>query len=139
VQRRLPPDGDFAAAADETRDEVALACQIAGDEQRYRLELGGVLGFDLSGTLRSVDAREPAIDLQIEVQIWFQLWKTVRRTLPTPLVQIRGELGGRRATWAAMIFGQPERVWFEQSLVAREGEPLLAALVALRLAPLGLE
>jgi hypothetical protein len=139
VQRRLPPDGDFAAAADETRDEVALACQISGDEQRWRLELGGVLGFDLNGSLRSVDARDQPVELQIELQIWYQLLKAVRRTLPTPLVQIRGELAGRRATWAAMIFGQPERVWFERDLVASQGEPLLAALIALRVAPLGLE
>lgn len=139
VQRRIPPDADFAAAADESRDEVALACQLASDEQRWRLDLGGVLGYDLLGTLTSVDEREREVVLGVELQVWYQLWKTVRRTLPAPLVQIRGELHGQSASWAAMIFGQPERVWFDRRLEAREGEPLLAALVALRLAPLGLE
>lgn len=135
VQRRQPADADFAAVADETRDEVAVACQLAGGEQRWRLQLGGVLGHDLLGRLVSVDEREPAVELELELLVWYQLWKFVRRSLPTPLVQIRGE-GGTRA---AMIFGQPERVWFDRRLEASEGEVLLAALIALRLLPIGLE
>jgi hypothetical protein len=135
VQRRQPTDADFAAVADETRDEVAAACQLAGAEQRWRLQLGGVLGHDLLGKLVSVDEREPPLEYELELQVWYQLWKFVRRSLPTPLVQIRGE-GGTRA---AMIFGQPERVWFDRRLEASDGEVLLATLIALRLLPIGLE
>jgi hypothetical protein len=96
VQRRVPPDADFAAAADE---------------------------------------REVPVEYDVELQVWYQLWKFVRRTLPTPLVQIRGEGG----TKAAMIFGQPERVWFDRGLEAHDGEVLLVTLIALRLLPIGLE
>jgi hypothetical protein len=135
TQRRVPADADFAAAADETHDEVAVACQIRGGEQRWRLQLGGVLGRDLIGELHSVDEREIAVEYEVELQVWYQLWKFVRRSLPTPLVQIRGEGG----TKAAMIFGRPERVWFDRRLEAGDGEVLLASLMALRLLPIGLE
>ncbi len=137
VQRRVPPDGDFAAVADETRDEVAVACQLRGGEQRWRAQLGGMLGSDLLGEIHSVDERELAVEFEVEVAVWHQVWKLVRRSLATPLVQIRGgQAGGTRA---AMIFGQPERVWFDPRLEARDGEVLLAWLIALRLLPIGLE
>ncbi|MFV8752664.1 hypothetical protein ACNOYE_19115 [Nannocystaceae bacterium ST9] len=145
VQRRVPLDGDFAAELDETRDEVAVACQIASGEpaasegQRWRLELGGTLGGDLIGELRSVDEREAPVELTLELLLWYQLMKMVRRPLPTPLVQIRGSLGGRSGTQAAMIFARPERIWFDARLQARDGEVLLASLIALRLLPIGLE
>jgi len=135
LRRRVPPDGDFAAAADETRDEVAIACQLGDGQQRWRLEIGGMLGSDLLGRISSVDEREPAVELELELLVWYQLWKMVRRSLPTPLIQIRGQ--GR--TKAAMIFGRPERVWFDSELEARDGEVLLACLMALRLLPIGLE
>lgn len=135
VQRRVPPDFDFAAAVDEAHDEVAIACQIRGGEQRWRLQLGGTLGSDLLGELRSVDEREIPIEYELELLVWYRLWKFVRRSLPTPVVQIRGEGG----TKAAMILGRPERVWFDRRLEARDGEVLLASLIALRLLPIGLE
>jgi hypothetical protein len=135
AQRRSPPDADFAAAADEAHDEVAITCQIRGGEQRWRLQLGGVLGSDLLGELHSVDEREVPVAFELELLVWYQLWKFVRRSLPTPLVQIRDDSG----TKAAMIFARPERVWFDRRLEARDGEVLLASLMALRLVPIGLE
>lgn len=133
--RRMPANADFAAAADEAHDEVAITCQIRGGEQRWRMQLGGLLGGDLLGELRSVDEREVPVEFELEISVWYQLWKFVRRSLPAPLVQVRDDTG----TKAAMIFGRPERVWFDRRLEARDGELLLVSLIALRLLPIGLE
>ncbi len=142
-QRRQPGDQDFAAAADENRDEVAIACQLAGNQARWSLRASGKLGVDVSGQLVELpnveQDSEPSArserSFDVRLRLGHELWNAVPRPLPTPLLEVRS--GGR---WvAAMIFAEPERVWLSRDLVVSEGEPILTMLAALRLIPIGWE
>jgi hypothetical protein len=145
--RRQPPDHDFAAVADELRDEVALHCQlseISGGEARWVMTLDGDLADNLLGRLEpaagSAEGREGSAKV-VEVVMWHRLWNFTRRHLPASLALIRAGAGpgAEKRTEAALILDAPERAWLDPELDASERELALTALLALRLIPLGFE
>ena len=157
-QRRQPPDHDFAAVADELRDEVALRCELTaevgapdtgegtgegGESERWVLSLDGRLADNLLGELveqvelaEQLDTR-PASRRAVEVVMWHRLWNISRRHLPASLVAVRSLDGGQ--TDAALIMTAREQVVLDPSL-GPDGEALvLATMLAIRLMPLGFD
>ncbi|HLT36722.1 MAG TPA: hypothetical protein VK034_10555 [Enhygromyxa sp.] len=134
-QRRQPPDHDLAAAADEPRDEVAAHCQLLGGEHRWVLRVDGSLAANISGRLEPAQGSVGRREMAIEIVMWHRLWNVSRRRLPASLALIHGDAG----TEAALILDAPERAWLAVELEPVERELALAALLALRLLPLGFE
>lgn len=148
-QRRQPPDHDFAAVADELRDEIALRCELepialesegsgassseAGPGSGpWVLSLDGRLADNLVGELRQADQRRA-----VEVVMWHRLWNISRRHLPASLVSVRSVDGSESD--AALIMTAREQIVLRSSLDARERGLLLAASLAVRLTPLGFD
>lgn len=137
AQRRQPGDQDFAAAAEENRDEVALACQISSAEgPRWTVRASGKLGEVVDGRLVELgtEAREGR-SFEVRMVFGHALWNALPRPLPTPLLELRR---GDQAI-AAMILAEPERVWLDPGLVVSEGEAILTTLAALRMLSLDWE
>lgn len=135
-QRRQPSDHDLAAAADELRDEVAIACQLVGPEHgdRWVLQIHGRLADNLRGELRPADAGQGSAQV-VEILLWHRLLNVTRRRLPASLALIHGEAN----TEAALILDSPERAWLARDLSAHDRARLLTAMVSLRLLPLGFD
>lgn len=141
--RRQPIDHDFAAAADEARDEVALRCVFAqgeaqGDQaERWELELAGTLANNLFGELVSTRAAagDPSANKRVEVLMWHRVWKISRRPLPASLATVLGAEGSE----AALILSGRERAWLAPTLAEQQRGLAMATLLALRLIPLGFE
>lgn len=137
-QRRQSQSADFAAAADESRDDVAIRCRMASDVGSWEFTAEGNLGENFEGALApaadSAAPGQPGED-RVEVLLWFKMWRFLRRSLPSAAVQIRrGD-----AAVAAMILSRPERAWVSDALPEVERELSLALLVALRYLPIGLD
>lgn len=129
--RRQPRDADFAAAADERRDEVAIECSISngeGSTQTFRLE--GALGGNLQGQLLGAPGGQVRT---VELLRYVKVWRVVPREIPVPLAQVRDAEGAI----AAMPLAPPERVWMAPRLDDDARASTFAALVALRFMPLG--
>ena len=67
--------------------------------------------------------------------MYIQRWGWLRRHLPDPVAQVRE---GERAV-AAMLLGRPEEAWVSAELPVELAEPSIAAMLALRHLPLGLD
>lgn len=141
-QRRQPPDADLAAVSGDPRDEIAIACALAGETpepQTWTLELAGDLGGNLVGRLYATTATERPEKI-VEVLLWHRLFNITRRRLPAALALIRsGDEAADATTEAALILDKPERAWLDPALDDAERELALTAMLALRLLPLGFE
>lgn len=137
AQRRQPGDQDFAAAADENRDEVAFACQISTAEgPRWHVRASGKLGEVVDGRLvELLDEGEEGRSFALRLILGHALFNYVPRPLPTPLLELRRD----EQAVAAMILAEPERVWLDEGLVVSEGEALLTTLAAVRMLSLDWE
>jgi hypothetical protein len=143
-QHRQPPDHDLATIAGDPRDEIAVRCALAGGDQSWTLELDGDLGGNLLGHvhpdgLPTVDGPSAGPSKIIEVLLWHRLWNISRRRLPAPLALIRSQADDKMRTEAALILDKPERAWLDATLDDSGRELALAAMLALRLLPLGFE
>ncbi len=129
--RRQPRDADFAAAADERRDEIAIECSISNREApTHRFHLEGALGRNLQGQLAGPEG-SPV--WTVELLRYVKVWRVVPREIPVPLAQVRDADGAV----AAMPLGPPERVWMAPRLDDASRARTFAVLVALRFMPLG--
>ncbi len=132
AERRVAQNVDFAAAADEGHDEVALVCTLVDPKaSRWSLRAEGDVGRGLSGEVRR--AEPGTLAFSVEVLARRRFFGAVGRELPFPVVQLREE----RTATAAMLLDTPERAWFGPELGPERRSLALAVMVALRLLPLG--
>jgi len=132
AERRIADNIDFADAADEAHDDVALMCTLQGaDSSEWSLRALGDVGHGLSGEVHASDPH--ALAFNVEILARRRFFGAVARELPFPVVQLRE---GRVAT-AAMLLDAPERAWFGPDLADDRRELALTVMVALRLLPLG--
>ncbi len=144
AERRIAQNSDFAAAADESHDEVALSCTLRdATAQTWTLRAQGDVSRGLSGALQPVDKAKPRAQEQdppasestfeIEVLARRRFFGAVARKLPFPVAQLRR----RQGVTAAMFLDTPERAWLAKGLSSEEHALALSTMVALRLLPLG--
>ena len=150
AERRVAQNNDFAAAADESHDEVALTCSLHNENaDTWTLSAQGDVSRGLSGSVRHIGgaksehpAQVPPLStpsnpsnsaFEVEVLARRRFFGAVARELPFPVAQLRRE---HQAT-AAMLLDTPERAWLAKGLSHADRELALATMVALRLLPLG--
>lgn len=145
AERRIARNADLAAATDEGHDEVALACTLADPAgARWSLRALGDVGKGLAGEVRagagegeggSASASEGAAADAFEVEVITvrRFIKAIDRELPFPVAQLRR----RGAAAAAMLLARPEQAWLAPRLPQPERDLAMAAMIALRLLPLG--
>jgi len=132
AERRVAQNIDFAAAADESHDEVALVCTLVDPRaSAWSLRAEGDVGRGLSGEVRGEEPETLAFSVEVLARRRF--FGAVGRELPFPVVQLREE----RTATAAMLLDTPERAWFGPELEPERRSLALAVMVALRLLPLG--
>lgn len=133
AERRQARNTDLASAIDVVHDEVAMRCTADDPRGRsFTVAVGGDVGRGLVGEVRG-EAPKPVLELEVIVRRQF-IRGYVDRELPIAVAQLR--LG--RAAAAAMLLDAPERAWLAPKLPADQRELALAAMLALRLLPLGL-
>ncbi|HFE47635.1 MAG TPA: hypothetical protein ENJ18_19460 [Nannocystis exedens] len=147
AERRVAQNSDFAAAADESHDEVALTCTLHNkNTNTWTLSAQGDVNRGLSGSVGHVGgaksehpAEEPPLStpsrsaFEVEVLARRRFFGAVARELPFPVAQLRRE----HHASAAMLLDTPERAWLAKGLSHDDRELALATMVALRLLPLG--
>ncbi|MEZ4381227.1 MAG: hypothetical protein R3A79_07750 [Nannocystaceae bacterium] len=132
AERRVSMDIDFAAAADESHDAVAIACTLTDPAARdWSLKASGDVGNGLDGEV--VGARPDDVAFTVQVLARRRYLNAVARELPFPVAQLRQE----KVAAAAMLLDAPERAWLGPELSVAGRELAVAVLVALRLLPLG--
>lgn len=144
AERRVAQNSDFAAAADESHDEVALTCTLThANTSTWTLRAQGDVSRGLSGEVLPVVASKPGPGAQtlpiteplfeVEVLARRRFFGAVARELPFPVAQLRQ---GHKAT-AAMLLDTPERAWLAKELSLTNRDLAITTMVALRLLPLG--
>lgn len=134
AERRVAQNIDFAAAADESHDEVALACTLHDPEARdWSLKAAGDVGRGLNGEVVGASAEDVAFSVEVLARRRFL--RAVARELPFPVAQLRQA----KVAAAAMLLDTPERAWLGPELSDAGRELAMTVLVALRLLPLGEE
>ena len=141
-QRRQPADHDFAAVADEQRDEVAMRCTLeaereGGEPEIWTLSLAGTLADNILGELVGPGPTSEAPTRAIELLMWHRVWNISRRHLPASLVEVRS-LDGRQ-TDAALIMAPREQAMLDAALEPGERALVMATMLAIRLMPLGFD
>lgn len=132
-QRRQSQSADYAAMIQENRDDVSVVCDLrTGPDAAWRFVTEADVTHNFRGRLSTSD---PESALDIEILVYIQRWGWLRRHLPDPVAQVRS---GDRAV-AAMLLGRPEEAWVSTELPADLAEPSVAAMLALRHLPLGLD
>ncbi len=140
AERRVAQNSDFAAAAGESHDEVALTCSLRDtNANTWTLSALGDVSRGLSGRVQPTDKTGPQVQpspnstFEIEVLARRRFFRAVARELPFPVAQLRRE---HRAS-AAMLLDTPERAWLAEELNPDDRLLALATMLALRLLPLG--
>jgi hypothetical protein len=132
-QRRQSQSAEYAAMIQENRDDVSVVCDLrTGPEHAWRFVTEADVTHNFRGRLSS---SEDTTALDIEILVYIQRWGWLRRHLPDPVAQVRRD---ERAV-AAMLLGRPEEAWVSAELPAELAEPSIAAMLALRHLPLGLD
>jgi hypothetical protein len=131
-ERQPSVDADFGAVATEPNDLVAIDCDIAQGEARWRLTARGRLDGNIAGELAPPQGGTP---LQVEIVMWAVRVKVFKRRLAEPVAQVRGRTGAI----AAMILSRPEWAWVDARAPVESSEAAMTALAAVRLLPLGFE
>ncbi len=133
AERRQARNPELASEIDVGNDEVAMTCDAADPDGRaFTFAAGGAVSQGLVGEVRG-DAARPVLELEVVVRRRF-IRGYVDRELPIAVAQVRRN----RAAAAAMLLDAPERAWLAPKLPDDQRELALAAMLALRLMPLGL-